>query len=435
MRSKVTYARRGLGLCCALGLSFLATAYTDAAETVTMTVVHQFDGSPDSAEGARPGTVVFGSDGALYGTTYSGGIYGAGTIFRIGTDGRFSTIYTFKGPDGDAPDPCLVAGADGELYGTVGSHSDKIRVFRVTPAGVLTLLAVFFTELGAHDQRSVIVRATDGQRYAISSYGVTSFVLVQQKQAARGAPAFQILPGIVATGFNVENPRFVGLEASSGANANDAGAREHLPPLTGALCGDIGSALDGRFWKAPLVSNNSYWGPPARSVSTDLRDGFQPAIPMYKSAPGPQYSGSPTQNPDWQIASRISGRLAEDGNGVMLGMAGEHEIIGISRSAEIARHIPLAPLGSNTYATMGLLRARDGYFYGLALAGDYNGYIFIYRTSAEGPPEVVYRFPQSGPRENIGSPLVEGPDGSLYVTTLDGGKDRRGAIYRITVHH
>ena len=41
---------------------------------------------------------------------------------------------------------------------------------------------------------------------------------------------------------------------------------------------------------------------------------------------------------------------------------------------------------------------------------------------------MVYRFPQSGARETLRSPIVEGPDGSLYVTTVDGGKDRRGAI-------
>jgi hypothetical protein len=82
--------------------------------------------------------------------------------------------------------------------------------------------------------------------------------------------------------------------------------------------------------------------------------------------------------------------------------------------------------------TLGLLRARDGYFYGLALNSDV-GSIMIYRTSADGPPEVIYRFPHPDRRENIMSPLVEGPDGSLYVTTIDGGKDRRGAIYRLAV--
>jgi uncharacterized repeat protein (TIGR03803 family) len=426
---KVTCLRRGLVTCCALAVSLVATGNSVAADTVTMTVVHQFDGSPGSNEGAQPGTIVFGSDRSLYGTTLNGGLYGAGTIFKIGADGRFSTIYTFKGPDGNWPNPCLLPGADGNFYGTVGENSNKVRVFSITPAGTFTLLAVFFTELGPQDQRSMIVRATDGQRYAIASYGITSFVLVQQTAAARGSPAYQLLSWHSA---HRRWPRAAKLckpcrqwhaewRKRQGCG-NSAGRRM-------ALCGDIAPAADGHFWKASLIRDSNSWGPPARSVSTNIRDGFHPAIPMYK--PPSAAPGTPTQNPDWQAASGVSGRLAEDDNGVMLAMAGEHEIIGISRFAEISRHIPLAPLGDKTYATMGLMRARDGYFYGLALAGDYNGYVLIYRTSAEGPPKAVYRFPQSGPRETIRSPIVEGPDGSLYVTTIDGGKDRRGAIYRV----
>lgn len=425
----MTSLQRGLVTCCALAVSLVATGNSAAADTVTMTVVHQFDGSPGRNEGAQPGTIVFGSDGSLYGTSFYGGLYGAGTIFKIGADGRLSTIYTFKGPDGNWPNPCLLPGADGNFYGTVGEHSNKVRVFSITPAGIYTLLAVFFTELGPQDQRSIIVRATDGQRYAIASYGITSFVLVQQTAAARRSPAYQLLSGIVPTGVGLERPNYVSLEDSSTRNG-DSGKDAAIPQARRiALCGDIAPAADGHFWKASLIRDSNSWGPPARSVSTNIRDGFRPAIPMYK--PPSASPGTPTQNPDWQAASGVSGRLAEDDNGVMLAMAGEHEIIGISRFAEITRHIPLAPLGDKTYATMGLLHARDGYFYGLALAGDYNGYFLIYRTSAEGPPKTVYRFPQSGPRETIRSPIVEGPDGSLYVTTIDGGKDRRGAIYRV----
>ena len=44
---------------------------------------------------------------------------------------------------------------------------------------------------------------------------------------------------------------------------------------------------------------------PARSVSTDIRGGFRPAIPMYK--PPSASPGNPTRNPDWQAASGVSG--------------------------------------------------------------------------------------------------------------------------------
>jgi hypothetical protein len=38
---------------------------------------------------------------------------------------------------------------------------------------------------------------------------------------------------------------------------------------------------------------------------------------------------------------------------------------------------------------MGLLKRRDGYFYGIAPVDGYNGSIVVYRTSGAGPPEVI----------------------------------------------
>jgi uncharacterized repeat protein (TIGR03803 family) len=406
-------------------MSFLATGYVAAADKVTMTIVHQFDGSADSVEGTQPGTVVFGSDGALYGTTRFGGTYGAGTVFRIRGDGKFSTIYTFKGPDGNWPNRCLIPGADGNLYGTVGDpeYSEKVRVFRVTPTGVFTLLAVFYPALGQQDQRSVIVRATDGQRYMASSAdgtmydGSASFQLAQQRPLASDTRVFEVVTG-----------RAELATAGEGQAGTADRAQSNIP--ASALCGNINPARDGHFWLSPLIVDTRGAGL-ARSLSTDVNDGFRPAIPMYKPRPSPPL----TENAGWRAAGATSGRLAEDNTGVMLATTGEHEIIGVSASGEIARHIPLAPLGNNVYAAMGLLRASDGYFYGLALVDGYNGTIMLYRTKAEGPPEVVYRFPQSGPRETLRSPLVEGPDGALYVSSIDGGKDRRGVIYRVVVQH
>jgi uncharacterized repeat protein (TIGR03803 family) len=439
MSTNIARARRGSGPCCALAMWCMSGSPTDAAGTVTMTVVHQFDGT---SEGVQPGTVVFGTDGSLYGTTFSGGAYGAGTIFRIGTDGRFSTIHTFKGPDGNSPDRCLVPGADGALYGTAASSSNEIRVFRVTSTGVLTLLAVFYPEAGAQDQRSVIVRATDGQRYAVSSYGVStyegssSFELVQQGQTARGTLEFRIAAGTVAKGINLPRASYISLESNATETGNDASVQRVPRTATPALCGNINPAHDGHFWLAPLIVDTRSTGL-ARSSSTDLKDGFHPAIEMYKPRPTPPQ----TENPDYRSASSASGRLAEDDEGIMLTTVeqlnrdrGEPGIIGVTASGQIARRISLSPLGSNIYPVMGLLRAHDGYFYGLALVDGYSGSILIFRTSAQGPPEIVYRFPQSGPRETIKSPIVQGPDGGLYVTFLDGGKDRRGIIYRVTIY-
>ena len=57
------------------------------------------------------------------GTTSSGGSYGNGTVFKIGDDGSIVTLVSFTGSEGlnlGATPDSLIAGEDGNLYGTTG---------------------------------------------------------------------------------------------------------------------------------------------------------------------------------------------------------------------------------------------------------------------------------------------------------------------------
>ncbi|HVY81279.1 MAG TPA: choice-of-anchor tandem repeat GloVer-containing protein [Steroidobacteraceae bacterium] len=60
---------------------------------VQVAVVHEFHHPWRGLEGAEPGIVTIGRDGALYGTTAAGGTYGAGTVFRIKPGGAFETLH------------------------------------------------------------------------------------------------------------------------------------------------------------------------------------------------------------------------------------------------------------------------------------------------------------------------------------------------------
>lgn len=111
------------------------------------TVLYAFLGSPD---GANPyGGLVKGSDGNFYGTTASGGIYNAGTVFRITPAGSETVLYSFSGSAGDGAQPMagLAVGSDGNLYGTTKSGGPFTpaggTVFKITPAGVETVLHFF----------------------------------------------------------------------------------------------------------------------------------------------------------------------------------------------------------------------------------------------------------------------------------------------------
>jgi uncharacterized repeat protein (TIGR03803 family) len=87
-------------------------------------------------DGAHPiGALVLGSDGAFYGTTLQGGSNNKGTVFKVTTNGAFTSILSFNATNGAYPGTGLVLGTNGNLYGTAGS------VFQVTTNGVLTTLA------------------------------------------------------------------------------------------------------------------------------------------------------------------------------------------------------------------------------------------------------------------------------------------------------
>src|SRR6185295_2645227 len=90
-------------------------------------------------DGANPfAGLVRGSDGALYGTTYFGGSGGKGTVFKLNADGTgYALLQNFSGPDGANPNAGLVQGSDGALYGTTssGGVGDNGTVFKLNADG------------------------------------------------------------------------------------------------------------------------------------------------------------------------------------------------------------------------------------------------------------------------------------------------------------
>lgn len=97
------------------------------------------------------GSLVRDAAGNLYGTTYGGGTYGAGTVFKVTPDGTETVIHSFtNGSDGGQPVSNLTLGRDGNLYGTTvhgGTCSSSITgcgvVFKLTLNGSETVLHTF----------------------------------------------------------------------------------------------------------------------------------------------------------------------------------------------------------------------------------------------------------------------------------------------------
>jgi uncharacterized repeat protein (TIGR03803 family) len=143
-------------------------------------VIHSFAGYP--TDGANPrAPLVRDSAGNLYGTTVYGGSgtcndgsgVGCGTIFKIDADGTETVLYDFTGGnDGAYPYAGLVRDSSGALYGTAvgGGASGVGTVFELDAVGTFTVLDTFTGKNGANPYAR-LVRGPAGNFYGTTWAG------------------------------------------------------------------------------------------------------------------------------------------------------------------------------------------------------------------------------------------------------------------------
>jgi uncharacterized repeat protein (TIGR03803 family) len=139
----------------------------------------------NSVNGAGPEAgLVLGKDGIFYGSATFGGPNnpGFGTLFKITTAGVLTTLFSFHFTDGSEPSTRLIQANDGTLYGTTqtgGSTNDIFgsvlgsgTVFRITTNGVFTSLVLFHGTNGSTPVGSLLM-GPDGNLYGATSRGGT----------------------------------------------------------------------------------------------------------------------------------------------------------------------------------------------------------------------------------------------------------------------
>src|ERR1019366_5673329 len=77
--------------------------------------------------------LIFDGVGNLYGTTFLGGSFGGGTVFRLNAQGEV-LLQNFSGADGISPQGGMLLDTSGNLYGTTGQggSSNVGTVFEIT---------------------------------------------------------------------------------------------------------------------------------------------------------------------------------------------------------------------------------------------------------------------------------------------------------------
>jgi uncharacterized repeat protein (TIGR03803 family) len=110
--------------------------------------------APKCADGMNPVSgLARGIDGAFFGTTLSGGAHDQGTVFKITSQGELTTVYNFCAVSPNCADGAVayggvIQGSDRQLYGTTFSNgaNGAGTIYKLTPSGELTTLYSFCPE-------------------------------------------------------------------------------------------------------------------------------------------------------------------------------------------------------------------------------------------------------------------------------------------------
>jgi uncharacterized repeat protein (TIGR03803 family) len=144
-----------------------------------LTTIYSFCSKTSCTDGGSPtGGLVQATNGNFYGTTQDGGAHGGGTVFKITPSGILTTIYNFcsqggtKCTDGQWPFAGPIQAMDGDFYGTTwsGGANGEGTIFKTTRSGNLTILHSFGQTEG-HGPYAGLVQATNGSIYGTTSYG------------------------------------------------------------------------------------------------------------------------------------------------------------------------------------------------------------------------------------------------------------------------
>jgi uncharacterized repeat protein (TIGR03803 family) len=146
-------------------------------------VVYAF--GPASPNSPTPyGGVILDAAGNIYGTTYYGGTYGSGTVYKIDPTGSETVLHNFAGgsKDGGGPMTAPVRDEAGNLYGTT-SYGGEIKcayaigcgtVFKIAASGAESLLHIFTGYPHDGDGPGPIIRDEQGNLYGTAYDGGNS---------------------------------------------------------------------------------------------------------------------------------------------------------------------------------------------------------------------------------------------------------------------
>jgi uncharacterized repeat protein (TIGR03803 family) len=364
------------------------------APAQTVTTIYNFTDAENS--GANPWyvTLVQGTNGNLYGTTYNGGKDTFGTVFNVTTSGALKNIYSFTGTtsDGAYPTGGLTLGTDGNFYGTTqqGGAHQMGTAFKVTPTGTITILHSFNAFVDGAFPWGPPILAADGNFYGTTSGGGINGNGIVYKMTTSGTVS-KVYQFDVTHGFSPIAPPTQGVDGYLYIPVSEGGTLYCGTILKLSTAGVINETYD-----FPCGPGGSF-----------------PIGPLVQASNGNFYS------------------TTQDG-----GTNGEGTIYQVTTGLAVTvLHSFGATFGDGTFPSAGLLLATDGNYYGATSDGGAEGDGTLFNTSTSGTYTSLYSFNNTANLTQMSplAPPVQATNGLLYGMTEFGGPGNDGTIYSLNM--
>jgi uncharacterized repeat protein (TIGR03803 family) len=363
-------------------LLFVAGASTLAAHSQTYKVAYEFGSHSGDPLSPAYGLVAQGRDGNLYSTSPLGGTSNNGTVFKITPAGTLTVIYNFDVTNGALPYGGLTLGTDGNFYGTAyqGGTAGSGTVFMITPSGTLTVLHNLKSSTDGGSPYGAPVQGTDGNFYGTTYNG-----------GSKGyGTVYKMTPaGTLTVLYPFDHTH---------------GGQPHGPLVQGT---------DGKLYGTTYSGGTNGYG----TVFKVTAGGAFTVLYNFDSTHGSAPYGALVQGTDRSFyGATYNGGL---GGGV---------VFKITASGVFTALYSLTSATDGAGLFAGLTQVNDGSLYGAALRGGANGAGTIYRITTKGAFSVLYPFDRAtGSTPEV--TLLQHTTGTLYGETLDGGDHNDGVFY------
>lgn len=411
--------------------------------------LHQFQ--KDGVDGQRPRALALGRDGILYGTTQYGGSSNLGTVFSINRDGSNHTILRSFGSDatdGQSPAAGLIQGSDGALYGTTysGGTSNYGTLFKLNTDGSDYVVLRNFTgsDGDGRSPQAPLLEGDDGLLYGVTYSGGTGSAGTLFKLDKDGSGY-----GLVHTfsgsqdGSNpagiIQGPGGILYGAASSGGANGGGVLFQLNHSGGDLVilhsFPLSTVDDGSRPGAPTRGGNgALYGTTFQGGETDhgvlykvQSDGS--AFAVLRSF---NLTGSDGR---WPIAVPLMG--ADDALYGTTWWGGRYDVGTVFKMAAEGTSYTILHGFSKSwpdgqYPSSALVQGADGAFFGTTESGGTNSQGTVFKLNADGTGYRILRcFTGLGGDGAGPGALVAGSDGWLYGVTAYGGNTNAGTVFKM----